>query len=86
MPEHVAPDADHAPCLLRSYSDVNKHACSGCRSECSPKVAFLFLDELTGYLHGIFEWELFMPADKEVVRAHVLVDMWALCLHEASQT
>ena len=66
-----------------SYSDVNKHACSGCHSECSPKVAFLFLDELTGHLHGIFEWELFMPADTKVVRSHVLL---ALCLHCADQT
>ena len=75
MPKHVAHDAEHAPSLLCSYSDVNKHACSGCHSECSPKVAFLFLDELTGHLHGIFEWELFMPADKEVVRSHGLLDM-----------
>ena len=75
MPEHVAYNAEHAPCLLCSYSDVNRHACSGCHSECSPKVAFLFLDELTGHLHGIFEWELFMPADKEGVRSHLLLKM-----------
>ena len=33
------------------------------------------MDELTGRLHGIFEWELFMPADKEVVRSHALLDV-----------
>ena len=82
MPGHKT---HHAFCLLCSYSDVNKHACSGCHSECSPKVAFLYLDELTGHLHGIFEWELFMPADKEVVRMHDRL-IWALCLHWASQT
>ena len=75
MPEPVAHDADHAPCLPCSYSDVNQHACSGCCSECSSKVAFLFLDELTGHLHGMFEWELFMPTDKDVVRSHVLLDV-----------